>query len=309
MRDLRHRAVAGLGVVATALLTLYARPSSPDPVAPAEMAWIAEEDGAGFWIDINEVTNADFRAFVEATRYVTVAERAPDLGAIMAQVPQGTPPPSDELLVPGSLVFQNPEGSVDLHEPGRWWAWTPGANWRHPDGPRSTIEGRDDHPVIHVAWEDAVAYAAWAGKRLPSEAEWMRAALAGAKDPALLSSPRASDIEGNIWHGAFPRLDHARDGFDGTAPVGSFPPNAAGLHDMAGNVWEWCSDEVPAADGMRGSWRVIKGGSYLCAENYCRGWRVEALQAVAPDSGSSHVGFRCAMDATGPPHPDLHGTD
>lgn len=268
---------------------------------PAGMVWIdAAGDAPGFWIDRHEVTNAQFREFVDATGYVTVAERKPDLEAIMAQVPPGTPPPPEEWLVPGSLVFRQPEGRVDPRDASQWWVWTPGASWRHPEGPGSSIEDRWDHPVVHVAWEDVAAFAEWAGKRLPTEAEWMRAARAGSAQTREEEAEVAENVRGNVWQGTFPIRNDVADGFRGTAPVESFAPNAAGVYDMAGNVWEWCSDSIPADDGMIGEWRVIKGGSFLCAENYCRGWRVEARQSTAPDSGTPHVGFRCVRDAAEP---------
>ena len=163
----------------------------------------------------------------------------------MSQVPPGTPPPAPETLVPGSMVFTPPAGEVDLRDFSQWWAWVPGADWRHPEGPGSSIEGRDDHPVVHVSWDDAVAYARWAGKRLPTEAEWEFAARGGLEGkPYAWGDDRPTDtrVFANIWQGEFPSTNTAADGFDRTAPVGSFPPNGYGLYDMAGNVWEWCAD-------------------------------------------------------------------
>ena len=275
----------------------------------------------GFWIDEHEVTNAQFRRFVEATGYVTTAERPPDVRAIMAQVPPGTPPPPPENLVPGSLVFQPTEGPVPLDDFSRWWKWTPGASWRHPEGPGSGIEGRDDHPAVQVSWEDADAYARWAGKRLPTEAEWEFAARGGLEGQPYTWGDAQPGAGGrwraNIWQGEFPSRNDRADGFDRTAPAGSFPPNGYGLYDMAGNVWEWCSDWYrrdlygsraggppivnppgPARPGDEGSpstpMRVQRGGSFLCNDRYCSRYRPSARHGCSPDTGMSHVGFRCA---------------
>jgi formylglycine-generating enzyme required for sulfatase activity len=276
---------------------------------------------AGFWLDRTEVTNAQFRAFVDATGYVTTAENPPALEEIMSQVSPGTPPPAPEQLVPGSLVFTTPAGEIDLRDYSQWWTWTPGADWRHPEGPGSSIDGRDEHPVVQVSWDDAVAYAGWAGKRLPSEAEWEFAARGGLEGkPYTWGDERPTDsrIPANIWQGEFPHANTSADGFIRTAPVGSFPPNGYSLYDMAGNVWEWCSDwyerdmyarrsdsgpVVNPAGPERSDdpghpfepRRVQRGGSFLCADNYCSRYRPSARQGGSPDTGMSHVGFRCAM--------------
>ncbi len=192
---------------------------------------------AGFWMDRTEVTNRQFAKFVKATAYITVAERKPD--------PKDFPGAPPEKLVPGSIVFTPPVGRVSLDDPLVWWRYIPGANWRHPEGPSSTIEGKDDHPVVQICWYDAVAYANWAGKRLPTEAEWEYAARGKRSRARYVWGDELrphGKPQANIWEGHFPDQNSGDDGFLRTAPVGSFPPNSRGLFDMAGNVWEWCAD-------------------------------------------------------------------
>jgi formylglycine-generating enzyme len=245
-----------------------------------------------------QVTNAQFAAFADATGYATVAERPLD----PAEFP-GAPP---ENLQPGSMVFRRTAGPVDLRHLSQWWAWTPGASWRHPDGPGSSTDGREDHPVVHVAHEDAVAYAAWAGGRLPKEAEWELAARGGLDGAAYVwgdeREPAGARLA-NYWHGDFPW--RAEPGYGTTAPVGSFPPNGYGLFDMAGNVWEWTADWYggsaqasldPGQPQFAVPRRVVKGGSFLCADSYCLRYRPAARRPQMIDTGMSHIGFRCAAD-------------
>jgi formylglycine-generating enzyme required for sulfatase activity len=273
----------------------------------------------GFWMDSFEVTSEQFGQFVEETGYKTVAER--DLNA--ADYP-GAPP---ENLVPGSLLFQKTRGPVDLNNYANWWAWVPGTSWRFPRGPGSSLEGLSRHPVVHVAFEDAETYARWAGKELPTEAEWEFAARGGLDGKAFTwgdeHSPGGKPMA-NSWQGEFPWQNLLEDGYEGTAPVGSFPANGYGLYDMAGNVWEWTSDwfvrrhadEVvapccgpavnpritspeksydPAQPQFKIPRRVVKGGSHLCAPNYCLRYRPAARQPQMIDTSMSHLGFRCIV--------------
>lgn len=252
----------------------------------------------GFWIDRHEVTNAQFARFVEATGYRTVAERG-----LSAEDYPDLPP---EALVPASMVF------FPVTAPGQpWWDYVPGADWRHPEGPGSSIAGRENHPVVHVAYLDALAYADWAGRALPSEAEWEFAARGGLEERAYTWGDEPTpggEWMANSWQGFFPYEDEAADGHHGTAPVGCYPPNGYGLFDMAGNVWEWAADgyrpghreAAPAGEAQEGAPRVIKGGSWLCAPDFCSRYRPAARQPQEADLGTSHVGFRTVLRAAPP---------
>jgi sulfatase modifying factor 1 len=272
----------------------------------------------GFWIDEHPVTVEEFRRFVKSSGYVTVAERPLD--------PTDYPDADPRLLVPGSLVFLRTAGPVDLSDYRNWWAYVPGASWRQPEGPGSDCRGRERHPVTQVAVEDAECYARWAGKELPTEAEWEYAARGGL-DGAVYAWGDEFAPEGqmmaNTWQGQFPWQNLLTDGYEGTSPVGSFPPNGYGLYDMAGNVWEWTADyfaprhrlvaadvccaprhprvSSPASSGnMAGPGshlprRVIKGGSHLCAPTYCLRYRPAARQGEAIDTATGHLGFRCLV--------------
>jgi formylglycine-generating enzyme len=287
----------------------------------SEEAPVREVAVSGFAIDRGPVTVAQFTHFVEETGYLTLAERLPD--------PAAYPDADPSLLCEGSVVFHPTPGPVPLNDSGRWWAYVPGASWRHPWGADSENSGRADHPVTHIAFEDAQAYAEWAGKRLPSEAEWEYAAR-GRLDGAAFAwgddQRPGGELMANFWQGEFPWHNTGAKGWRGTSPVGLFPANGYGLHDVTGNVWEWTTDywspgnKIPVATpsacckpplnprvatpeasydlGRPGGSiprRVIKGGSHLCAPSYCLRYRPAARQPEAVDTSTSHIGFRCVV--------------
>jgi formylglycine-generating enzyme required for sulfatase activity len=269
----------------------------------------------GFWMDEHPVTVAEFRRFVKATGYVTLAEQPPD--------PELYPDADPALMVPGSLVFRMSAGPVDLEDYRNWWQWMPGADWRHPEGPESTIGGRERHPVTQIAYQDAEAYAMWANKDLPTEAEWERAARGGLEGKTYVwgdeFAPRGR-VMANTWQGQFPWQNLLTDRYAGTSPVRSYSPNGYGLYDVAGNVWEWTSDFYSLPDSSRPCCvpvnprvakpdendtreepggaiprKVIKGGSHLCAPSYCLRYRPAARQAEPIDTSTGHIGFRCIV--------------
>jgi sulfatase modifying factor 1 len=316
----------------------------PDGPAPAGMVWVPggtfrmgttddnphfadapehEVEVGGFWMDETEVTNAQFAAFVKATGYLTVAEKPRSRESLLAFLPPGSKDPPPEMLVPGSLVFTPPNSHPqDLGDPSRWWTVIPGACWKHPEGPGSDIKDRMDHPVVHVCWNDAQAYVEWAGKRLPTEAEWEFAARGGLVGKTYSWGDEPPGEGGkwrcNIWQGEFSRKNTPADGALRTAPVKSFAPNGFGLYDMAGNVWEWCSDKYRPEYYMTGPRRnptgpdesydvmeanpllpkrVQRGGSFLCRDEFCSRYKPYGRGKGAIDEGLSHVGFRCVKDA------------
>lgn len=273
----------------------------------------------GFWIDEAPVTNREFAIFIETTGHTTFAEVAPD--------PHDYPGMDPALAQPGSLVFRRTSTPVDLSDWSQWWEFCLGADWRHPSGPDSSLEGLEDHPVVHVAYTDALAYAKWAGKRLPTEAEWEFAAQGSHDDGRNYAwgnelAPRG-EMLANYWQGLFPYSNTLEDGWERTSPVRTYPPNDYGLYDMIGNVWEWTSDWFamprpaekrkpgacctldnprgarkgesfdPCTPGITIGRRVLKGGSHLCAESYCRRYRPAARHPQAVDTSTSHIGFRC----------------
>jgi sulfatase modifying factor 1 len=279
-----------------------------DDASMADAKPVHEVSVSGFWMDKTEITNRQFARFVKETAYITIAERQPD--------PSDFPGASIEKLVPGSIVFTPPAGRVSLDDPLIWWRYVPGASWRHPDGPESTIDGKDTYPVVHICWFDAVAYANWAGKRLPTEAEWELAARGGKSRNRFVWGDQllpGGKWQANIWEGHFPDQNSGDDGFARTAPVATFPPNGFGLYDIAGNVWEWCADwyrpgyeprDFHDPTGPTSSYdpdepgakkRVQRGGSFLCSDQYCTRYLPGARGKGAVDSGASHVGFRCVI--------------
>jgi len=284
-----------------------------------------------FWMDTHHVTNAEFRRFVDATGYVTTAERKPDWETMRVQLPPGTPKPDDALLVPGALVFVGTDKTVSYDDYTRWWRWSPGASWKHPQGPESNIEGKDDHPVVQISYEDAAAYAKWIGKRLPTEAEWEFAARGGLEQATYAwgeeFAPEGKQMA-NVWQGQqnrrFPVVSAKAGGAAGTSPVGTFPPNGYGLVDMTGNAWQWVADwyradqfqrvaasgqELEDPSGPTDSFdtsepgvpidapkRVTRGGSFLCNEEFCLSYRPSARRGTDPYTSMSHIGFRLVMD-------------
>ena len=271
---------------------------------------IHEVELDAFYMDEHPVTNAEFEKFVKETGYVTTAEEKPKK--------EDFPGVPDDKLVAGSVTFTPPNHDVPLTDVTQWWSYVGGASWKHPEGPKSTIKGRENHPVVHISWYDAAAYAKWAGKRLPTEAEFEYAQRGGLEQKDYVWGDEmepGGKIMANIFQGTFPNDNKKEDGYDRTSPVDKFPPNGYGLYDMSGNVWQWCSDwyrpdyysESPSKNPQGPSSssdpdepgvykRVQKGGSFLCCDTYCSRYRPGGRGKGAMDSGASHVGFRCVKD-------------
>lgn len=354
MLSMKHARVVGLLLLGGAAGAAYLAPTGdPRPgqlgdgrYGPSGMVWIPGGDFlmgtdnprsqpnerpahpvhlTGFWIDRDHVTNRDFAKFVAATGYVTTAERVPDWETIRVHLPVGTPRPGG--LVPGALVFAGTSKPVDLNDYARWWRFAPGASWRHPQGAGSDIADKESHPVVQVSYEDALAYAAWAGKRLPTEAEWEYAARGGLEqaDFAWGATLRPGGKSmARTWDASVAFPLQSPKIMPGTEPVGSYPANGYGVRDMAGNAWQWVADwyrpdafhlqskgggarnpagpaapHDPAMVRPEAPKRVIRGGSFLCSEDYCEGYRVSARQGQDPYSSASNVGFRLALSAAG----------
>jgi len=272
-----------------------------------------------FLMDATEVTNQDFLSFVEETGYITVAERAIDWDELKIQLPPDTPKPPDSVLMPGALVFTPTNQVNGYNDVSQWWRWQIGANWRHPTGPESDIEEIMDHPVVQISWQDAKAYAEWANKRLPTESEWEWASRGGLENkiyPWGDESVESGFPKANFYQGLFPVSNTAQDGYIGTAPVKSYDMNGYGLYDMAGNVWEWCADWYDVSfysqkKDAQGDLipdrsynpqmpyqqeKVIRGGSFLCNDDYCSGYRNARRMGSTTDTGLNHTGFRCVKD-------------
>ena len=272
----------------------------------------------GFFMDVTEVTNKQYKAFVDATNYITVAERPIDWEEMKNELPKDTPKPADSILQPGSLIFNKAVNAVaNMNNYTQWWLWKIGANWRHPEGPKSNLEGKDNFPVVHIAYEDALAYCKWANRRLPTEAEWESAAQ-GNETSAIYTwgnDPSQLNASANTWQGTFPVKNESVDGFELIAPTKSYAPNSIGLYDMLGNVWELTSDwfnvdyyknldtsqplinphgaeSAYSPDNPYQQEHVIKGGSFLCHASYCASFRISAKMGTSLDSASDHIGFR-----------------
>ena len=275
-----------------------------------------------FLMDIHEVTNAQFKTFIDESGYITTAEKKIDWEELKKQLPENTPKPDEKLFEPGSLVFSMPNKITSLIDFSQWWKWTKGANWKQPMGPNSSIIGIENHPVVHISYQDANEYAKWCGKRLPTEAEWEWAAKGGLNNniyPWGNENVNDGEAKCNFWSGNFPLENNEKDGYILTAPVMKYPANKYGLYDMAGNVWEICSDwydanyyrtlsknELTINPKGPKTWnyprepndpkKVVRGGSFLCNDSYCSSYRVSARMPYSKDTGMSHTGFRCVKD-------------